>query len=55
MFITLKGLWVHPNRFISNGITYDVIPYGLTIDTVILPLECYILLEGKIVRNYLEV
>ena len=46
--ITYKGTWVTQNTFIkSNGESIRVYPYNITLNSISLPMDCFIMLDDE--------
>lgn len=58
MMQTFLGTWESPTKFIKeNGERITIYAFGLDLSRIkdLFPFDCFIQLEGNIVKNYLEV
>lgn len=54
--ITLFGKWIKPSLFITDeGIEMKVYSYKYVIERIKFPVDCFIQLDGNIVKNYVEI
>lgn len=54
--ITLLGTWLKPSVFITiTGEQLDVYSYKKVIEKISFPIDCFIQLDGNIIKSFIEV
>lgn len=53
--VTLFGKWLKPSLFLTNeGKEMRIYSYGIVIEKIEFPIDCFIQLDGNIVKNYVR-
>ena len=53
--VTLFGKWLKPSLFITNeGTKMRIYAYQIVIEKIEFPIDCFIQLDGNVVKNYVE-
>lgn len=55
IMVTLFGKWLKPSLFLTNeGKEMRIYSYGIVIEKIEFPIDCFIQLDGNIVKNYVR-